>query len=95
MAPKTAMRIAPPKTRTVPPSDHRVNGSPSMMVAHIELNTNPDFSALAREDLGGEVVHSYSLQGREDGQREGRDLYSATGKVADDEHEHTELRPRQ
>ena len=42
IAPKTAMSTAPAHTRIVPPSDHLVNGSPRMRVAHIELKTRPD-----------------------------------------------------
>jgi hypothetical protein len=42
MAPKVAMRIAPPQTRIVPPRDHLVNGSPRIRVAQMELKTKPD-----------------------------------------------------
>lgn len=42
IAPKMAISTAPPQTRTVPASDHRVNASPRMRVAQIELKTNPD-----------------------------------------------------
>ena len=43
MAPKTAIRMAPPQTRMVPPRDHLVKGSPRIRVAHIELKTKPDY----------------------------------------------------
>ena len=52
MAPKIAIRIAPPHTRMVPPRDHLVKGSPRIKVAQIELNTKPD------------CLHQYLLQFR-------------------------------
>ena len=42
IAPNIAISTAPPQTKTVPPNDHRVKGSPRMRVAQIELNTRPD-----------------------------------------------------
>lgn len=41
MAPKIAMSMAPPVTSRVPQKDHRVNGSLSINVAHMELKTKP------------------------------------------------------
>jgi len=43
IAPKIAMIIAPAQTSMVPVSESRVNGSPRIRVAQIELKTSPDF----------------------------------------------------
>ena len=48
MAPNIAISTAPPQTKTVPPKDHRVKGSPRMRVAHRELKTRPDCKAVSR-----------------------------------------------
>lgn len=47
MAPNIAISTAPPQTKTVPPNDHRVKGSPRMRVAQIELKTKPDCEAVS------------------------------------------------
>lgn len=40
-APKVAISSAPNDTNTVPMSEYRVNGSANIMLAHMELKTNP------------------------------------------------------
>ena len=55
MAPNIAISTAPPQTKTVPPKDHRVKGSPRMRVAQIELNTKPDYEAISSHPRTGEI----------------------------------------
>lgn len=52
IAPKMAISTAPPHTSMVPHSDHRVKGSPSIRVAHIELKTRPDAWRVERTGSG-------------------------------------------
>ena len=55
MAPNIAISTAPPQTKIVPPKDHRVKGSPRMIVAQIELKTKPDCAAVSNSSGTGEI----------------------------------------
>lgn len=56
MAPKVAISIAPLETSIVPPNDHRVKGSPSITVAHIELKTSPEACRVDKTGRGSVVI---------------------------------------
>lgn len=56
MAPNMAINMAPLETSNVPPSDHAVNGSPRISVAHIELNTRPEACSVERTGSGSVVI---------------------------------------
>lgn len=51
-----AMSRAPRQTRRVPPSDQRVNGSPRMRVAQMELKTRPEAWRVERTGRGSVVI---------------------------------------
>lgn len=55
MAPNIAISTAPQQTKTVPPKDHRVKGSPRMRVAQMELKTKPDYEAVSNHPGTGEM----------------------------------------
>ena len=55
IAPNIAISTAPQQTKTVPPKDHRVNGSPRMIVAQIELKTKPDCEAVSSHPGTGKI----------------------------------------
>lgn len=50
------MSRAPAHTRRVPPSDQRVNGSPRMRVAQMELKTRPEAWRVERTGRGSVVI---------------------------------------
>jgi hypothetical protein len=56
IAPKTAISTAPLDTSNVPPKDQRVNGSPRIKVAHIELKTRPDACSVDSTGNGSVVI---------------------------------------
>ena len=62
MAPKMAISTAPVQTRIVPPKDQRVNGSPRMRVAQIELKTRPDCGRSANDETSRRGATPYCLQ---------------------------------
>jgi hypothetical protein len=56
IAPKIAISTAPLDTSIVPPKDQRVNGSPRIKVAHIELKTRPDACSVDSTGNGSVVI---------------------------------------
>ena len=56
MAPKIAMSRAPAQTSSVPPSDQRVNGSPRISVAQMELKTRPEACSVESTGSGSVVI---------------------------------------
>jgi hypothetical protein len=56
IAPKIAISTAPLDTSMVPAKDQRVNGSPRIKVAHIELKTSPDACKVESTGNGSVVI---------------------------------------
>lgn len=56
IAPNIAISTAPLDTRSVPPKDQRVKGSPRIKVAHIELKTRPDACSVDSTGNGNVVI---------------------------------------
>lgn len=91
MAPNMAISTAPMHTRTVPPNDQRVKGSPRMSEAHIELKARPAWYGFSDNIFEHSVGVTYRLESGEDRKGQSSKLNGAADKIADKEHKHAQL----
>ena len=77
------------QTRTVPASEYRVKGSPSINVANIVLNTSPDYGEYQQGGSVSDTTTTDRLKRRKNRERERRDLNSASHDIGDHKHAHS------